>query len=204
MSGMSPAGGAAVMADAAIRDVSRVLSFGREKLARNNMILAAIAGGIGIVALVVADDDTTMWIAGLALVAFGVGFFGWELSKSTQKQKPLLVLTPQALFMRLEGATEFAIPWSEMRGVDRIDIEGLRGAVHEGVTVVVVDRAFYDRVIHVDSFIRRGPGWDQFFVPLGDDRMQVALHHAFLPVAADDLLAAVEARYSAFRTTPAA
>jgi hypothetical protein len=192
------------MADAAIQDVSRTLTFGREKLARNNMIFAAIAGGIGILAVIVADDDTTMWIVGLALVAFGVGFFGWELAKSTQKQKPLLVLTPEALFMRVEGATAFAIPWSEMRGVDRIDIAGLRGAVHKGVTVVVVDRVFYERDIHVDSFIRRGPGWDQVFVPLGDDQMQVALHHAVLPVTADDLLAAVEARYRAFGTAPAA
>jgi hypothetical protein len=203
-SGMSPARGAAAMTDAAINDVSRVLSFGREKLARKNMIFAAIAGAFGVLAVLVAGDDTMMTVVGWGLTAFGLGFFGWELSKVTQKQKPLLVLTPEALFIRLEGATEFAIPWSEVRGVDRIDIEGLRGAVFEGVTVVLVDRVFYDRVIHVDSFIRRGPGWDQFFVPLGDDRMQVALHHAFLPVEPDELLAAVEARYKAFGTAPPA
>ena len=196
-----PEGRAAVDA-AASTDVSRVLSFGREKLARNNMIFAAIAGGIGLVAVVVADDDTTMWIVGWGLIAFGVGLFGWELSKSTQKQKPLLVLTPDALFMRVEGATEFAIPWSEVRGVDRIDIAGQRGAVHKNVTVVMVDRDFYERVIHVDSFIRRGPGWGQVFIPFGDDRMQVALHHAILPVTADELLAVVEARYRAFGAPP--
>ena len=90
---------------------SRVCSVsGAEACARNNMIFAAIAGGIGLVAVVVADDDTTMWIVGWGLIAFGVGLFGWELSKSTQKQKPLLVLTPDALFMRVEGATEFGDP----------------------------------------------------------------------------------------------
>jgi len=190
------------MDDAAIADVSRVLSFGREKLAQKNMIFAAIAGGVGLVAVAVADDDVMMTIVGWGLMAFGLGFFGWELSRVTQKQKPLLVLTPEALFIRIEGATEFAIPWSEMRGVDRIDIEGVRGAVFKSVTVVLVDRVFYDRVIHVDSFFWRGPGWDSFFVPLGD-QMQVALHHAFLPVAADDLFAAVEARYKAFGTAAA-
>lgn len=189
---------------AAASDVSRVLVFGREKLARKNMIFGAIAAGIGLVGVLVADDDTMLTIVGGVLLVFGVGFFGWELSKTTQKQKPLLVLTPEAIFMRVEGATEFAIPWSEVRGIDRIDIEGLRGAVFEGVTVVVVDRVFYDRVIHVDSLLWRGPGWGQYFVPLGEDRVQVALHHAVLPVTADDLLAAVEARYRAFGTAPAA
>lgn len=185
---------------AASTDLSRVLSFGREKLARTNMIYAAIAGGVGIVAVLIAGSDTKLTVVGWGLIAFGVGLFGWELSKSTQKQKPLLVLTPDALFMRVEGATEFAIPWSEVRGVDRIDIRGQRGAVHRNVTVVLVDRSFYDRVIHVDSLVRRGPGWGQVFVPLGDDRMQVALHHAILPVTSEDLLAAVEARYRAFGT----
>lgn len=189
---------------AAISDVSRVISFGREKLARKNMLFAAIAGGVGLLAVLVAGQDTMMTVVGWGLIAFGVGFFGWELSKVTQKQKPLLVLTPDAIFVRVEGATEFAIPWSEVRGIDRIDIEGLRGAVFEGVVVIVVDRVFYDRVIHVDSFIRRGPGWDQFFVPRGDDQVQVALHHAVLPVGPDELLAAVEARYRAFGAAPAA
>jgi len=192
------------MADAAIHDVSCVLSFGREKLVQKTMFMAGIGGGVGIVALVLADDDMMMSLLGLAMVALCLGVFGSELWKSTQEQKPLLVLTPVALFMRIEGVTEFAIQWSEMRGVDRIDIEDARGAVHKDVTVVVVDRVFYDRVIHVDSFLWRGPGWERFFVPLGDDRMQVGLHHTFLPVAADDLFAAVEARYHTFGTTPAA
>ena len=83
--------------------------------------------------------------------------------------------------MQIEGATEFLIPWTEVHGVDSISIEGFRGAIFDNVTVVLVTQDFYDRVIHVDSFIRRGPGWDQFFIPR-DGMMQVALHHAFLPV----------------------
>ena len=103
--------------------------------------------------------------------------------------------------MRIEGATEFDIPWSEVRGVDSITVEGFRGATFDAVTTVLVSRDFYDRVIHVDSFLLRGPGWDQTFIPY-DSMMQVALHHAILPVTAGDLLTAVEARYRAFGRSP--
>jgi hypothetical protein len=66
------------------------------------------------------------------------------------------------------------------------------------VTVVVVSQRFYDTVIHVDSLLLRGPGWENWFVPKGD-MVQVALHHEALPVTADTLHAAVLARWTAFR-----
>jgi len=186
---------------AAITDVNAILSFGREKLARKQLLFAAVAAGVGLVGILVDDDGRLPHFVFWALLVFGVGWAGWEFSKSTLPQKPLLVLTPDAIFMRLEGATEFAIPWTEVRGIDSVRVESLRGATFENVTVVLVSRDFYDRVIHVDSFIRRGPGWGQFFIPYGD-MMQVALHHEILPVTAEDLLAAVEARYRAFGRPP--
>jgi hypothetical protein len=186
--------------DAAPSDVNRVLSFGREKLVGKQLLFAGIAAAVGLVSVLVGDDDPQLTFVGWGLLVFGVGYAAWEFSKSTQKRKPLLVLSPEGLDIRLEGAAEFRIPWTEVRGVDSITVEGLRGATFENVTVVLVTEAFYDRVIHVDSFFRRGPGWDQFFIPRYDGMMQVALHHAFLPVEAPDLLAAVEARYRAFGT----
>jgi hypothetical protein len=189
--------------DATPTDVNAVLTFGREKLARKQLVFAAIAAGVGALSVLVGDEgDAMLPYVGWGLVVFGVGYAAWEFSKTTRKQKPLLVLSPDGIRMRLEGATEFVIPWSEVRGVDSITVEGFRGAVFDNVTVVLVSRDFYDRVIHVDSFIRRGPGWDQFFIPR-DDLMQVALHHEILPVTAADLLAAVEARYRAFGSSPA-
>jgi hypothetical protein len=187
----------------ALDDVNRVLTFGREKLAQKQLLFAAIAAGVGIIGVLVADDDAQLNYVAWGLIVFGVGFAGWEFSKTTGKQKPLLVLSPEGLYVHIEGAKEFTIPWSEVRGVDAITIEGFRGAVFDNVTVVLVSQAFYDRVIHVDSFFRRGPGWDQYFIPR-DGMVQVALHHAFLPVKAEDLLAAVEARYRAFGQPAAA
>ncbi len=178
-------------------DVKQILTFGREKLARKQLLFAAVCAGVGLLSVLVGDDDAKLYYVGWGLIVFGIGWTAFEFSKSTQKQKPLLVLSPEGIVMRLEGATEFLIPWSEVRGIDSITVEGLRGATFDNVTVVLVDQAFYDRVIHVDSFFRRGPGWDSFFIPR-DGMMQVALHHEFLPVTAPDLLAAVEARYRAF------
>jgi hypothetical protein len=191
--------------DPPIIDVKRVLVFGREKLVRKQMTFAAVAAVVGVAGVLFSDDDQMLTIVSWVLIAFGVGWGGYELSKVTQPQKPLLVLSPKGVGMRVEGATEFLIPWTEVRGVDAITVTGPRDAVFENVTVVLVDRAFYERVIHVDSFIRRGPGWDAIFIPR-DGLMQVALHHEILPIDGPDLLAAVEARYRAFAnpTAPAA
>lgn len=189
--------------DAGTVDVNRVLTFGREKLAQKQLLLAGISAAVGFVGVLVADDDRLFFVVSIGLLVFGVGYAGWEFSKTTGKQKPLLVLSPEGLRMHIEGATEFTIPWTEVRGVDAITVEGLRGVTFDNVTVVTVTQDFYDRVIHVDSFIRRGPGWGQFFIPR-DGMMLVALHHSFLPVQPGDLLAAVEARYRAFGQPPEA
>lgn len=188
-------------APAAADDVNRVLTFGREKLVQKQMLFAGVAAAVGVIGVLVADDDPMLFVVGIALLVFGVGYAGWEFSKTTVKQKPLLVLSPQGLDIRIEGATEFTIPWTEVHGVDAITIEGLRGATFDNVPVVLVTQAFYDRVIHVESFIRRGPGWDQYFIPR-DGLMQVALHPTILPVTSADLLAALEARYRAFGRPP--
>ena len=183
--------------DTAPADVNRVLSFGREKLARKQLLFAAVAAVVGVASVLVGSDDAELYYVGWGLIVFGVGWAAWEFSKSTRPQKSLLVLSPEGLRIYVDGVKEFLIPWTEVHGVDSITVEGLRGTTFDNVTVVLVSSDFYDRVIHVDSFFRRGPGWDSFFIPR-DGMMQVALHHEFLPVTASDLLAAVQARYRAF------
>lgn len=188
--------------DAGSSDVRKVLAFGREKLARKILLFCFVAAAVGMLALVVPDDDGRLRIAGWVLVVIGVGLGAYELSKVTLPKKPLLVLSPKGIDMSVEGATEFHIPWSEVRGVDAVHVDGPRGTTFEDVTAVAVSREFYDRVIHVDSFIRQGPGWDATFIPRGPE-MLVAFHPTILPIAPDDLLAAVEARYRAFGRPPA-
>lgn len=187
--------------DAATTDVNKVLTFGREKLARKMLLFGLIAAVVGLLSVLVGGDDAKLTYVGWGLIVFGIGWTGWEFSKTTRPQKPLLVLSPEGIRMRVDGVKEFLIPWSEVHGVNSITVEGFRGTTFDNVTAVLITREFYDRVIHVDSFSRRGPGWDQIFIPY-NSKMQVALHHEILPVTAADLLAAVEARYRAFGRPP--
>ncbi len=105
--------------DRRITDVNQVLTFGREKLARRMLLFAAIAAGVGLLGVLVGgDDDPQLTYVGWGLIVFGVGWAGWEFSKTTRTQKPLLVLSPEGIHMRVEGATEFDIPWTEVHGVE--------------------------------------------------------------------------------------
>jgi hypothetical protein len=178
-------------------DVAEVLTFGREKLARRMLQFGFIAAVVGGLSVFFSEDNDMLRIVGWGLIVFGVGFVAWEFSKTTQPQKPLLVLSPEGINMRVEGATEFFIPWKEVQGVDAITIHGPRAVTFKNVTVVMVSRAFYDKVIYVDSFLKRGPGWDLIFL-VSDTTVQVALHDYILPVTGAELYAAVEARWKAF------
>jgi hypothetical protein len=123
------------------------------------------------------------------------GFSRWR------HPKPMLTLSPTGLRLHMEFVKTVLIPWREIHGVDSIDISGRvggRDAYLPDVTVVLVTRAFYDRYIHVTSWLLRGPAWHMNFIPKGD-MMQVALHHEIMSATAAELRAAVEARWSAFR-----
>ncbi len=119
--------------------------------------------------------------------------------------KPMLQMSPAGLRLHFDFLKTMVIPWHEVRGVDTTDIKGeFRGTpvLLTGVTVVLVSRKFYDRRIHVASWLLRGPGWDTNFIPKGD-MVQVALHHDVLSASAAELRMAAEARWQAFRNSPA-
>jgi hypothetical protein len=93
------------------------------------------------------------------------------------------------------------IPWREIHAVERTDITlPYRGgtATFSSVTVAVVSEAFYEQVIRTDFLLLRGPGWDAWFIHK-DGKVQVALHHDVIPARAEELYAAVAARWTAFR-----
>ena len=138
----------------------------------------------------------TMVAAGI--VAGGAcALYGFSRWKSPQ---PMVTLSPAGLRLHMEFVKTVLIPWKEVHGVDSIDIGGTVGGEPKflsGVTVVLVGRAFYDRYIHVNSWLLRGPAWHMNFVPKGD-QMQVALHHEMLQTTAAELRAAVESRWRGF------
>jgi hypothetical protein len=166
-----------------------------------------LAGGLflfvfGVVFAYVQPSDFTLYDWAMTVFSIVGGAFAciYELVRLLLPPKPLVVLSPQGLRMRIEWVKEFLIPWREVRGVDTIDVTARFGRevmFVPGVTVVLVSKAFYDRYIYVGSWILRGPGWDSNFVPKGD-MVQVALHHLLLDASAAELRLGVELRWRAF------
>jgi hypothetical protein len=132
------------------------------------------------------------------VISAGAALYG--LVRLRAPGKPALILSPAGLRQHIEWVKDIDIPWSEVRGVDMIDISGrFRGSTvfFPGVTVVLVSQAFYDRHVYIDSGFLRGPGWHLNYVPKGD-MVQVALHHSALSATAAELRTAVETRWRAF------
>jgi hypothetical protein len=183
-------------------DVHQTLAYNHSKMGPKFLELGLVSLGCGAFLLWISDSGSSVFDWLMVVLAFALGGVAtlYGLSRWLGAGKPLLVLSPEGLRRNIEWVKSILIPWSEVRGVDTVDITGsVRGypVFLPGVTVVLVSRAFYDRHIHVRSWILRGPGWDTQFIPRGD-MVEVALHHEALPATAQELRTAVEARWRAF------
>lgn len=189
-----------------VADIDRTLAYSGRKMSRKflwiGLLLLGLGGFLAYVQPSSFDTKDTLMLA--ATLVLGAGITLYALVRLLTPGKPLLTLSPSGLRLRIEWVKEFVIPWREVKGVDTVEISGrVRGTLitFSGVTVVQVSRAFYDRHIHVNSWLLRGPGWDFNFIPKGH-MVQVALHHEALPATAAELRDAVEARWHAFRDAP--
>jgi hypothetical protein len=188
-------------------DVHQTLAYSRQKLNRKWLAIGLVSLAAGVVIAYLGLDTLYDWLmSGLGIV-LGAFMTLYALFRMLVPGKPMLVLSPEGLRLHIEWVKDIVIPWQEVRGVETVDIHGtFRGTPVEflGVTAVVVSRGFYDHHIHIRSWFLRGPGWDTNFIPQGST-VQVALHHEALPVEAQELYTAVEARWLAFRSVkPAA
>ena len=164
--------------------------------------VVALAAGAVLVWLQPSDFGAFQWMMTGLAIAVGAASAAYGFARWRSPQ-PMLTLSPAGLRMHIDFVKTVLIPWHAIQGVGSIDISGRIGGndvLLQGVTVVLVTRAFYDRHIHVRSWLLRGPGWHMNFVPK-DDMMQVALQHDALPATAAELREAVEARWRAFRHT---
>ena len=189
--------------DSGATDVHRTLIYSRQKQHRRWLAIGGflLVVGIALAYLQFGDFDAIDRIMTVAAIVLGGGMTLYALFRMLVPGKPVLVLSPAGLRLNIEWVKDILIPWHEVRGVDTIDITGSVGGntvFLPGVTVVLTSRSFYDRHIYLDSLLLRGPGWDTNFIPKGD-MVQVALHHEALPATAQELRAAVEARWRAFR-----
>jgi WD40 repeat protein len=192
-----------------VTDVHQTLAYRRGEIASWMLLIGTVfmlIGAYGVFFDELSGDDRRR-PAALFIMVLGGFITVFQLHEFLIPGKPLLELSPEGLLVRIEWITEFLIPWHEVHGIDtaHVTAQVRKGAlVHaksSTVTVVLVPRRYYDRFISIPVLLR-GPAWSSFFIPKGT-MMQVALHHDGLPVAPEELRAAVEARWHAFKERPA-
>ncbi len=184
-------------------DVNARLVWSRSKLHRTRFTVAVTGLVAGLVIALLADKGRDLVIGwGSVAVCFPWSFY--ELYWWKKPNTALIELLPQGIIFRTT-TEHFIVPWQEIKGVESTNIHTtFRGkpVTFNNVTVVLVSQLFYDRVIHVDNFIMRGPGWDANFIPKGE-LMEVAIHHEILPsVTAETVRREVEERWKVFGKAP--
>jgi WD40 repeat protein len=184
-------------------NVHQTLKYSAEKITRTLLALAAALFLLGLI------DETFVQnrrVPGWLFVVIGGGWAMWEFWRLHNPGKPLLVLSPDGILLHIVGVKEILIAWPDVRGVTNIDViaQNARSpfsTTFSDVTAFEVSRSFYDKYIHVDNALLRGPGWDNTFIRNGDV-VQVALHQQTLPVKPEVLREEIEARWKAFRDQP--
>jgi hypothetical protein len=184
-------------------DVNARLVWGRHKLHRARLWVAVVGCIACAVIVLLADTKLEYWLAWIGTL-IAILWIIYETYWLLRPASALVELLPHGIIFRRGGGLEdFIIPWTEIHGIDTINIESSfrgRPVTFEHVPVVLVSQHFYDRVIHVDNFIMRGPGWEANYIPKGD-KMQVALHHEIIPATSAEIRRQVEARWKAFGKT---
>lgn len=180
-------------------DVNQRLIWSRAKFHRKRLWVFAV-GTIAAVVIVFLEDHE---LKRLAFGAAGVVFFGfafYDIYKMMEPNSALIELLPQGIIFRTTSE-DFIVPWNEIKGVDTIDIHTKfngRSETYLGVTVILVSKFFYDRVVHENSIIMRGPGWGAHFIERDANTMMLALHHEILPASAEEVRRQVEERWKVF------
>lgn len=134
---------------------------------------------------------------GLA-VLLGVGATVYGVVALLMPATPLAVMFDDGIWLRIPGVSAFIVPWQAVQDIVTIDVDAVfRGESYriEGVTALVVSRAFYDRHVKVRPSLLKPFEPGNYFIPKGDT-VQIAVHHKLLPMTAEDLRAAMEAHWA--------
>jgi hypothetical protein len=150
-------------------------------------------------------------VGAAAAIATGAGMTVFALWRRFRRGRPVYVLSPEGIVIRIGFVKNILIPWRESQAVDTIEITVWHWLTryphhmtYRDVTVVLVSRAFYDARVHIGSMFLRGPYWHEVSFIQKGELTQCALHHELVSTEPQALRAAVEARWQAFRDQPAA
>jgi hypothetical protein len=188
---------------AAVTDPNRTLRFHATKVGRWFLgcgLVGLAAGGV-LFWLQPADFNAFEWFMLYATLLVSPVATLYGLHRWLGRGRPMLVLSPAGLRLHIDFVKTIDIPWHAVQGVTKDTITGSfrgRPVQFNDVTVVHVSKEFYDRHIHIGSWLLRGPGWHHNFIPKGDV-VQVALHHAAMNATSAELYTAAETRWRAFR-----
>ncbi|QHO72518.1 hypothetical protein ACH79_07690 [Bradyrhizobium sp. CCBAU 051011] len=200
------------------QDISQTLEFRSTTAIVRLLPTGLLLIFLGLLIYALVDLDREPWtIVGIVLCwVLGAGLVAVTLWRRSNPGKPLFTLSPAGIHYRIPFVKEVLIPWREIQAIGTIDVEATYWSFFQfgnvatrnlmilrDVTVVLLSKSFYDQRIFVDSPILRGPGWSANFIPKGS-QVQMALHHELVSVEPKALREAVEARWLAFRDTPAA
>ena len=181
--------------------VTSTVTYSTDKAVLDNLPLALIMGALALVIFVFPEGNRPKHVlAGWMLIVVSVGWVAYAFYRRSNPSKPRVELSPQGVLFRMPGVKEIRIPWREINAVETIDIEAsilARRSADYDVTALRISRDFYDRNIHLDSALKRGPNWSRTFI-VGERDAKVALHHVPLGVPAEDIREAVEMRWRAF------
>jgi hypothetical protein len=186
-------------------DVNQRLVWSRTKLHRKRLIVALMGLAAGLTLAFFLVDTAKERFLAWGAIALCLPWSFYEIYRWLEPNSALVELLPQGIIFRTT-TEDFIVPWTEIKGIDTIDIHAEfrgRAEFYPGVTVILVSQIFYDRVVHVDTLFMRGPGWDAHFIKKDANTMQLALHHEIIPAGADEIRRQVEARWKVFgRASP--
>lgn len=182
-------------------DVDKVLTFDTDRYVFKRLPILVGVVILGVVFVAVARASDTRQGEGIVLGSIVTLFGLFAIARSYYRRahplKPNLQLSPDGVILRIGKDKEFRIPWNEIQDLGQTDIRG-RGYAHRNVTVALLSGGFFDANLPMKPGLARGSLWRYHFIP-GGDVVQVAFHHEFLSISAEELWAEIEARWRAFR-----
>lgn len=183
--------------------VDQVLIFNSDRMLKRNVPIALVICLAGLIMLAI-DDRSSFSEAQLAayiLIAVGGLWTLIALYRLGSPSKPLVILSPNGVWMRIPWLKSINIPWSEIEGVKLVSFKAnsyRSRMTFDKVPVVLVSKAFYNKNIHEDSLWNRGPNWNHNFRADGN-QMQVAFHRELLGFDPLQFRDELEARWLAFK-----
>ncbi len=177
------------------------------------VIVAAIGGSIPSTTRSFSDAqrfgafvNPPIHVAGWMLIYLGLGWIAFAGFRHVYPARPIVMLSPAGVSYHRGWLPNLLIPWQDVHAVGPLDISdmGVTGATNPQVTVVVVEKDFYERHIAPKRGTLAPPGSESMFRPKGDEHIQMVVSSTEVAVLPEDYRVPIEARWKAFGDRPKA